>query len=83
MVKEGQEKHPGKKEKKKGKVKKLWKLEWENIFSRDNAFADHKQASGASRENNRELVSSVQLVPISLIKSHHIYDLLFINSQED
>ena len=64
-------------------MKKLRKLEWENIFSGDNAFADHKQASGASRENNRELVSSVQLVPISLTESHPIYDILFINSQED
>lgn len=67
---------------KKEKVKKLWKLEWENVFSGDNAFADHKPASGASRENNREIVSSVQLVPI-LTKSYHVYDLLFINSQED
>lgn len=52
------------------------------FFSGDNAFADHKPASGASRENNWEIVSSVQLVPI-LTKSHHIYDLLFSNSQED
>lgn len=72
-----------KKKDKKKKLKKHWKLERKNIFFWRNYFAVHKASKCCFQGENREFVSSVQLVLISLTKSHHIYDLLFINSQED
>lgn len=73
----------GKRQKNKcsGKKKKK-KFKKQCIFSGDITFLLTKQASVTFMEKT-DLVSSVQLALISLIKSHHIYDLLFINSQED
>lgn len=52
------------------------------FFSGEITLLITKQASAVFREKT-DFVSSVQLVLISLTKSHHIYDLLFINNQED
>lgn len=69
------------------KEKKSWKtMEIRMVelffFSGEITLLITKQASAVFREKT-DLVSSVQLVLISLTKSHHIYDLLFINNQED